>query len=350
MFRNKIDLTAIFNIYFIGTKNEKQRTKEINCDSHRNGFEKNCQVKYYQDGKIKSIPLTYPTDPNLRKPITLESLNFKEPNFLGNQKKSQLAQYKIFLFIHMLYTRRLESLITECNRLSLQDLEEEIISVLRKNNIHFSFLKKFRQKANVNQIKSLLKKIHLTTLLYDQNMFGDFMLKILQLHGELINENWQEKGGSEMIPLRIPEFRDSFLEFQLTPSGNLESVSFKITNKFLFLANSEEIKSGGVPISKYDSLFDTNKMKGMFDIVQYELDSSMTVKITESSSPCEIEFNLTSLLPQGFKIPKNLFQCRSQTFKLPRDEKGGKKKRSKKKRRKFTRKRKSVSSESSSMA
>ena len=127
------------NIYNIGTKSEEHRSNELNKDAHRNGFQENCYLNIFGD-KFKKVKLTYPTDANLQKPISLDKLNFEEDDFLGlgtENEKTLFLKHRIFLIIHMLYTRRLQSLITECHKMNNKDLQEEIVSVLRNNGVHF---------------------------------------------------------------------------------------------------------------------------------------------------------------------------------------------------------------------
>lgn len=309
------------NVYYTGSKSEEDRSTELNKDTHRNGFEDNCHLDIFTKKKKKNIKLTYPVDASTQYTILLDTLNFEDDDFLGegeDDKKTQMIKHRIFLIIHMLYTRRLKSLITECYNMNNRDLEEEIVSVLRDNKVHFKFLKLYREKKTILEIKKLLRNIHLTTLIFDQNMFGDFMIKILNLHAHLINVDPEKKFFEGIFQKRIPEMRKSKMNFNISATGEIQSVDLSIQNTFLFLANSKNINSGGQPISNFEHLGNMKATKDLsLDTVQYRLDSNFEVCLTNKNSPILLEFKLESFLPIGFKVPRTIFECRREKFNPP---------------------------------
>lgn len=311
------------NVFYTGSKSEQDRSDEINKDTHRNAFEQDCHLNIFTK-KHKNIKLTYPVNPTTQDTISLASLNFEDDDLLGkgeDDETTQILKHKILLIIHMLYTRRLQSLITECNKMNNRDLQEEIVSVLRDNGIHFKFLKLYRKKKTILEIRKLLRNIHLTTLIFDQNMFGDFMRKILFLHGNLINVDPEKMFFEGIFQKRIPEMRKSKMTFNISPTGDIISVDLGMQNTFLFLANSKNINSGGEAVSKFDHLGNMKEVKALsLDTVQYRLDSNFEVCLTYDKSPTLIQFNLESFLPTGFKVPRTTFLCRREPFKPPVSE------------------------------
>ena len=327
------------NVFYTGAKSDQDRSDEINKDTHRNGFEQDCHLDILTK-KHKTIKLNYPINATTQDTISLASLNFEDDDLLGQGEEdetTQILKHRILLIIHMLYTRRLQSLITECYKMNNRDLEEEIVSVLRDNGVHFRFLKLYRKKNTILEIRKLLRNIHLTTLIFDQNMFGDFMRKILFLHAHLINVDPEKMFFDGIFQKRIPEMRNSKMTFNISATGDLQSVDLAMQNTFLFLANSKNINSGGEPVSNFDHLGNMKDTKALsLDTVQYRLDSNFEVCLTNKKSPILLEFKLDSFLPTGFKVPRTTFECRREAFKPPVLET----RKTKKKRRKHTKKKK----------
>ena len=169
------------------------RSKEVLRDMHRHGFENNCHINYEHRPKSKSQKLVFPTDANFQKKnrITYSKLKFQKRNYLDNKPRNEIVNINIFLILHMLYTRTLKRPIHEIVKLSDSDLKEEIEFVLSQNKIKPDSFKYFTHEELLPIYKNLLPRIHLSTLIFDQNMLlGVNIMEIYQLHAKLIDQKF----------------------------------------------------------------------------------------------------------------------------------------------------------------
>ena len=293
-FRNQLEA----HIWNHADKTHHDRSIEVLKDMHRHGFENNCHINYEHRPKNKSQKLVFPTDANFQEKnrIMYSKLKFKKENYLDNKPRNKIVNINIFLILHMLYTRTLKRPIHEILDLSDSDLKDEIEFVLSQNKIKPDSFKYFTHEELLPIYKNLLPRIHLSTLIFDQNMLlGVNIMEIYQLHAKLINENF-DNFMVVFYPLRVDSLTKSKMNFNIGPKNTLQSIEMQISNTFLFFANSNKLKDKrGKPITDYENYFIPSNMEGltvMYDICQYKLDVITKVKLTMGNSTLSFTFLL----------------------------------------------------------
>lgn len=293
-FRNQLEA----HIWNHTGKTHHDRNKEVLYDMLRHGFEKNCHINYEHRPKNKSQKLVFPINTNFdeKNRIMYSKLKFEKRNYLDNKPRNEIVNIYIFLILHMLYTRTLKRPIHEIVKLSDDDLKEEIEFVLSKNKINKDLFKYFTHVQQLPIIENLAPRIHLSTLIFDQNMLlGVNIIEIYQLHAKLINQKF-DNFMDVFYAHRVDSFTKSKMNFNIGPENTLRSIEMQISNTFLFFAKSNKLKDKrGKPITDYERYIIPTKMEGlkfMYDICQYRLDIITKVKLTISNSPLSFTFLL----------------------------------------------------------
>ena len=279
-------------------KTHTARSQEVLRDMHRHGFNNNCHINYEHRPKSKSQKLVFPTDATFQKKnrITYSKLKFQKENYLDNKPRNKIVNINIFLILHMLYTRTLKRPIHEIVKLSDGDLKEEIEFVLSQNKINKDLFKYFTHVQLLPIIEHLAPRIHLSTLIFDQNMLlGVNIIEIYQLHAKLINQKF-DNFMDVFYAHRVDSLTKSKMNFNIGPKNTLRSIEMQISNTFLFFAKSNKLKDKrGKPITDYERYIIPTKMEGlkfMYDICQYRLDTITKVKLTMGNCPLSFTFLL----------------------------------------------------------
>jgi hypothetical protein len=290
-------------------------------DLVRMNLDKNTMIYIPRLKKKVKLTFEYPSNNE----FNYQDIKFHESKFKYLRSITPICKVKIFMILHMFYTRRIIRpilYIDNNNELLFQIIE---LLYLNDKTLYQQCLDIIQKPEFLKLMMYYLPRMHLITMLFHQTTQAEVMTKLLPLYSKILNVS--QNSFMDLFNVKATsEQKECKMDIILTSSNTggektkgdkkkEDTVKLEITQiNYYFLAIKPEYEGKhyrGIHINDIDPYFEIHDFFRELghSIVQYQVIETIKVVIGEDSCPMSVDVKMISY--------NTNYRCQSTVFKLP---------------------------------